>query len=141
MIDLECLGRMISCEFAAMGMLAEVTFQRIDEGASDPSDDLYHERHEYEKVYHSWTVRAVVDEAPKKNPQGPLGAEITGEVHVFLYNARAVGGSRTGEDYAPQEQDRALWRGEILPVVRVERVLPSGVDKQMAYRIMLRRFS
>lgn len=140
MTDLACLGEQMACEFELVGMMADVTFKRLNEATSDPASDRYGERHEYEKVYDTWQLRAVVDESPKKNPYGPLGGEVTGEYHFFLYRLTAVGGTMLGQTYAPLEKDLVEYRGLTLPVVRVERILPSGATSQMGYRVMARRF-
>lgn len=140
MVDLACLAEQLACEFEALGLLADVTFKRLNEAGSNPAADRYAERYEYEKVYDTWQLKAVVDENPKKNVYGAMGGEVTGEYHFFLYGRTALGGTRVGETYTPLEKDLVAYRGLDLPVVRVERILPSGADSQMAFRVMARRF-
>lgn len=140
-MDYACLGRQLYCEFEVLGLLADVTFKRVDDAASAAPSSLYGERHEFEKVHHTWHLKALVDENPKKNIHGATGAEVTGEIHFVLYSLLATAGTRVGETYIPLEEDSVHYRGRDYPITRIERLLPSGENNQMGYRVMARRFA
>lgn len=138
--DLNCLSNRVSHLFDMVGTHADVTFKRIDDVASGTYHEMYRERSEAAKVYHTWLMDAVVDENPKQNKKGAMGAEITQDIDFTLYRLVAKGGTMSGSTYIPEEKDLVDYRSVTYEVTRVERILPSGADSQLAFRVMARRY-
>lgn len=138
--DLSCLAKRLACYLNQAGALAEIVMRRIDETNSGDVHPIYDERPRTEKVFHTWNLWAVVDENPKRNVKGALGAEVERDLEVVLYGRGAHGGTRMGETYEPEHRDFIDYRGETFEVTRIERVLPTGTDSQFAYMLMGKRY-
>ena len=138
--DLSCLAQRLACYLNQAGATAEIVMRRVDQDQSEDPHPLYRERRSVDKVFKTWHLWAVVDENPKRNIKGALGAEIERDLEVVLYTRVAHAGSRQGETYQPEHQDFIDYRGEAFEVTQVERILPSGTDKQLAYRLAAKRY-
>ena len=139
MWDLNCLGKRVACYLDAVGLRADVTFKRIDDDASGTYHDMYRERRESDQVYRTWQLKAVIDENPRSNKKGVVGAEIEQDVDFVLYERRASGGSEAGQTYVPQEKDLVDYRDTTYEVTRIERILPTGANSQMSFKVMAKR--
>jgi hypothetical protein len=137
--NLACLAKRTACLLDAYGLLAEVTFMRIDEAQSAAPHALYRERRTNQKVYRTFLLKALVDENPRQNPKGATGAEVTEDVYFTFYDTVAAGGTETGQTYAPKESDSISYRGVTYDMTRIERINPNGVDSQTGYRVMGKR--
>jgi hypothetical protein len=138
--NLNCLGRKLGCMYKLVGGLATVTFRRLDEQGSGEVHQIYRERRASEKTYHTWVVEAVVDENPRANRKGAMGAEVSHDIDFFLYCRTANDGSRKGETYTPEHKDFADFRGVTYEVTGIEHILPAGEDQQLGFRVKARRY-
>ncbi len=138
MWNLDCLGAQMNCYLERLGLTAQVTFKRLDDTTSG-GPNRFGERREEDKIYKTYVMNAVVDENPRKNVKGTTGAEVTEDVYFYLYSDVAKAGTQSGQTYRPVESDIAYYRGIDYDVTRIERIHPSGVDSQMAWRVMRKR--
>ena len=139
-LDLACLGKRAWRYLDGFGFLAVVTFKRIDPAASVAADDFYRERAQDDKVYLTWILKGTVDENPRQNKKGPVGAEVSADLIVDLYKLEAEGGSEAGSDYHPLEHDIAHYREIEYDITRIERIHPFGEGEQMGYRVLAKRY-
>lgn len=140
MLDLACLRQQMHCAQQSAGLLADVTFKRVDEAASGSIDPVYDERRPADKVFKTWALLGDVDENPRSNTYGRVGGEVQFDVTVVLYDWTATGGTEIGTVYDPQVIDYLDYRGVTFEVQRVERIQPIGASDQLGYRIDCGRF-
>ena len=139
-LNLTCLGEKLSCYLDVFGGAALVTFRRLDDANSGEVHSIYRERRSDEKVYHSWVLSVIVDENPRKNIKGAMGAEVSQDIDFTLYRRKASGGSRAGDTYTPEHKDLVDYRGVTYEVTAIERIVPSGVDRQLGYQVSAKRY-
>lgn len=130
-MNLMRLANRVICVLEDSGLLAEVTFKRIDPTLAEPDDDFLFERDDEDKEYLSYEIKAMVEENPKTNIYGPGGGEVIGDLKVTWYG---------NQHYTPDEADHILWRGDEYEVTKKERLMPSGKDAQLGWTVVGTKF-